>query len=284
MKRESAGILAVFAFAGFWEGSAWADVVPQSDYCVRTNEARRGAVINYAVVENPLENFEILHARQRFEQVQNMGVVVTNGTFFDPGAGVAIAKILTMRGSYAYGDRDKNDKEKPDRTMRRGGRFIDLDQRWGVGVRKDDGLLEVVQEKKADSPRLKTYLGGGGILLKDGKFAADENWQDRKTHPLPSGPSFPDDYRTRFVGRTALGVTKDKTKLLVVGVRPPGTNISGLAGIMKDLGAHDAVFYDGGGATAFAAGPLGGPRTVVVHPPDPSENLNPTHIVIRRCR
>ncbi|MDE2291532.1 MAG: phosphodiester glycosidase family protein, partial [Elusimicrobia bacterium] len=126
---------------------------------------------------------------------------------------------------------------------------------------------------------MRTYLGGGGLLLKDGAPALDAD------APAPGawGASFPADILGDRRGRTALGIAPapdGSQTLLVVSTRDSArADVRALARLMASLGASDAVFYDGGGAHGFAAG-----GRCLRLPSNPGEDLNPTHVVVKSCR
>lgn len=54
-------------------------------------------------------------------------------------------------------------------------------------------------------------------------------------------------------------------------------------GAAAELGAVDAVFYDGGKAAGFSAGPPGHPLRLH-SPPHKAEDVNPSHLVFKSCR
>ena len=240
--------------------------------CWRVGAEVAGRVVDYAQVENPARNFTVLRAPKRFADVADAGVVVANGTFFASRL-AALGDVLTPGAPpYAF----------PKRVIRtKDGRLVDLERRWGLGLRRDSGRLAVARGEDA-AAEMSTYLGGAGLLLAGGADASAQNWGDPET----PGPNFPEEYRTRRAGRIALGVKEvdGNQVLLVLAVPPePGTTAPELAGIMRALGATDAVFYDGGGALGFAAGPPGA-KDALILPTNPGEDENPTHIVIPACR
>lgn len=54
-----------------------------SDPCWRLGAQVGGLRVDYAVIEAPARNFTIVHGARRFSEVAELGVVVTNGTFFE---------------------------------------------------------------------------------------------------------------------------------------------------------------------------------------------------------
>ena len=90
-----------------------------------------------------------------------------------------------------------------------------------------------------DFDNISTAVGGGSWLLKDGvKTGADINIRGNQP-------------------RTAIGLTADKKQLIMMTIDGRHSTFSGvtqpvLAGIMKHLGASDAINLDGGGSTTMA--------------------------------
>ncbi|MBI5629670.1 MAG: phosphodiester glycosidase family protein [Elusimicrobia bacterium] len=247
-----------------------------------------GRAYHVAFIGNPERNLSIRHKRggEPFSRVQDLGVVVTNGTFFDPMLR-ALGDIL-IPGEPPYRPPWLVSKREP-------GRVVDLRRRWGVGVRRD-GTLAIARGRAALS-EMKLYLGGAGILLIGGADRSDDNYPETGV----PGISFPRDVIERRAGRTALGLALEngETILLIVNVPSPvglfeqgsaalglgdkGASVKELAQLMKTLGARDAVFYDGGGASAFAAGPPGA-KDILVPPSNPQEDRNPSHIIVKACQ
>jgi hypothetical protein len=90
-----------------------------------------------------------------------------------------------------------------------------------------------------DYKDIKTAIGGGTILVKDGRIA-------EFTHNIPGNHP-----------RTAIGITENKDELIMVTVDGRHTSFKGmsletLAKIMIDLGAYEAINLDGGGSTTMA--------------------------------
>jgi hypothetical protein len=106
-------------------------------------------------------------------------------------------------------------------------------------------------------PGVKHALGGGPTLLRSGEVLVTAMQEQ-----------FKPDISEGLAPRTAVGVTPDGQALLVtVDGRQPqlsrGLSLAGLAYLLKDLGAVDALNLDGGGSTAMAIGP-----TIVNRPSD----------------
>jgi exopolysaccharide biosynthesis protein len=220
-----------------------------------------------AVVENPAQNLTFLLQPRVFTSLCDDGEIVTNGTFF---SGSEPLGVVISGGEVLY--------SPPAKRFKSGSRWIDLGMRWGIGVLKDSSSLAVSDSDSAPGT-MRTFLGGGGLLLQDGEVAVAMN----ASPPDQWGASFsPSDILESRRGRTAFGLkTVDgRQELVVLSVKESaGATIAELAERMKSLGANDAVFYDGGGAAAFAAG--GRCREL---PSNPGEDLNPTHVVIKACR
>lgn len=92
---------------------------------------------------------------------------------------------------------------------------------------------------------MQTAIGGGPVLLQDGKIKITNNEERRF-----AGKAINDKHP-----RTAMGYTKDnKLILLVVEGRNPnagGANLVQLAQIFKDLGCVEALNLDGGGSSCL---------------------------------
>lgn len=221
-----------------------------------------------AKIENPAANFAVLAGPKAFRDVCGAGAVVTNGTFFAPGA--ALGDVV-VDGAVKYSPRGK------DRRFKKDDRWIDLGRRWGVGVLRGSGLLAVADGDEA-LDLMETFLGGGGLLLEKGEIATAENAPrfGQWSASLPS--SITEDAR----GRVALGLKVEDGKqvlLLLKTKNAAGATVERLAELMKSLGASDAVFYDGGGAQGYAMG-----GRCLILPSNPGEDVNPTHIVVKACR
>ena len=98
-----------------------------------------------------------------------------------------------------------------------------------------------------DRGRLKTAIGGWPRLIRDGKRNAEYSDILEGTRPGFSRGRHP---------RTAIGFNADSTKLiaLVVDGRRPsdaGMSLVELADAMLQLGAHNAIAFDGGGSTTM---------------------------------
>jgi hypothetical protein len=221
-----------------------------------------------ARVEDPAQNLSLLTEPRRFSEVCDAGVVVTNGTFFAPSQPYA---DVIVSGDVVYSPVGGG------RRFKRDERWVDLGRRWGIGVLKGSRSLAVADGDQA-LQTMETFLGGGGLLLEGGQDATSKDQPVADSY----GPAFPADILERRTSHVALGLKTEAGKqvLLVLVVKdPPGASIKELAALMKEQGAEDAVFYDGGGATGFAAG-----GCCLVEPSNPGEDRNPTHIVIKACR
>lgn len=197
------------------------------------------------------------------------GVVVTNGTFFglDPKGRLVPIGTVVSGGVARF-------SPSPLRITSRDGRLIDLDQRWGIGV-DGAGRARVLTGAQARSAALREYLGGAGLLLSGGAERLTENAYTTGQF----GPSFASDVLAGEAARTAAGITAAGELLLV---HAPHASLAELAAALKALGARDAVFYDGGGAAAFAAGPPG--SRAIDEPPEKRHDRNPSRLVVTSCR
>lgn len=102
--------------------------------------------------------------------------------------------------------------------------------------------------------KIAAAIGGGSILVKDGKIS-DFKINIKGNHP-----------------RTALGITKDKKKLMLVTIDGRDTSFKGvsqevLADIMISLGAYDAINFDGGGSTTMAVKSIEDENPKIVNKP-----------------
>lgn len=97
-------------------------------------------------------------------------------------------------------------------------------------------------------PGVKHVLGGGPSLLDDGQIRVTAEQEQ-----------FRADITAGRAPRTAVGIDeRDRLLLVTVDGRQPrrsiGLSLNGLAGLMRELGARDALNLDGGGSTAMAIG------------------------------
>lgn len=100
--------------------------------------------------------------------------------------------------------------------------------------------VDLNMSSNPDYKNIKTALGGGSIVLKEGKYVKNP-WdiQINGRHP-----------------RTAIGISKDRSQLIMVTVdgrskNSIGVTQLGLAQIMSELGSHEAINLDGGGSTTM---------------------------------
>jgi hypothetical protein len=148
----------------------------------------------------------------------------------------------------------------------------------GRGQRMLENLWARVQEGKADAdallrldvdPDARESVGGSPILVRDGK-----RW-------------FADDGRTLYAlrsPRTMAGWTRDGTLMLVTvdgrqGSYSAGMTMSEAADLMVDLGAVEALNFDGGGSTAFVVN-----GSVVNQPSDRAVRRSGKTVVVRSPR
>lgn len=131
------------------------------------------------------------------------------------------------------------------------------------------GRIELIPDfidKKALEPWMQNVVGGRPSLLVDGKNA------DTSGHPQLCPANNP---------RTAVGLTKDKRYLFIAVVDGRASNRAGMtcgqvASLMRELGAHDAMGFDGGGSTAMWIKGKG----IVNFPSDGSERTVANHLAL----
>ncbi|SCZ80564.1 phosphodiester glycosidase family protein [Acidaminobacter hydrogenoformans] len=98
-------------------------------------------------------------------------------------------------------------------------------------------------------------IGGGSVMVKDGKPVS--------TYTLNIAGQNP---------RTAAGITKDKSQLILLTVDGRTNNLRGLnqpelSQLLIELGAYDAINLDGGGSTTMVVRPVGSTALEVVNTP-----------------
>lgn len=114
--------------------------------------------------------------------------------------------------------------------------------------------IELVMESQPDFERIKLAIGAGSILVKDGVIAPF-------THNIEG-----------YQPRTALGITRDRKRLIAVTVDGRDKSFAGmtqlqLAGLMLELGAYYAVNLDGGGSSTMLARKPGDEQLSLVNLP-----------------
>ncbi|RKD21914.1 Predicted protein [Caminicella sporogenes DSM 14501] len=100
-------------------------------------------------------------------------------------------------------------------------------------------------ETNPDIEKLKLAVGGGSVILKNGRVLDKFTLDIKGRHP-----------------RSALGINKDKNEIILLTVDGrtssyPGATQTELANILLKLGAYDAINLDGGGSTEMIVKPLG---------------------------
>jgi len=100
--------------------------------------------------------------------------------------------------------------------------------------------IEIELSISPDCENIRTAVGGGTVLVKDGKIFEFTN-NISGSHP-----------------RTAAGISRDGDTLYLVTVdgrqtATPGMSQIQLAQLMTELGAHNAINFDGGGSTTMVA-------------------------------
>lgn len=225
-----------------------------------------------AVIADPGSNFRVDLGAKGFAKAARLGAVVTNGTFFSSTPqGLAPLADAVVDGRAAA-------RPPQDRMKASDGRLIDLAQRWGVGI-DGAGAAKVYTGQQARAAGLSQFLGGGGLLVYGGRPTLDAN----RAEPGVWGPAFPPDVLSRTTGRTALGVRQDGALVVLHAPRSPGAGLAALAQAALELGAVEAVFYDGGKAAGFSAGKPGAPDHLLSSPHQ-AEDVNPSHLVFKACR
>ncbi|MCF6465066.1 hypothetical protein C3E90_04045 [Clostridium sp. Cult2] len=101
---------------------------------------------------------------------------------------------------------------------------------------------------------IKFAIGGGSIILKDGKIT-NSNIDIKGRHP-----------------RTGIGITEDRNELIIATIDGRDTSYKGVsqeefAAILKGLGAYNALNLDGGGSTTMAIKPIDQQVAKVVNKP-----------------
>ncbi len=130
----------------------------------------------------------------------------------------------------------------------------------------------VTIEKDANLGLMQMVVGGGTQLVKDGKLA---------TFTQSSGGYQP---------RSALGINKARNELIMVtvdGRRNPyrGMTFTELAKLMMELGAYEAINFDGGGSTQIMGkAPWEETLSVLNTPSDGGERRMYTGLVVRKER
>lgn len=236
--------------------------------CWRIVEEEGRTAYYVTTVENPSVNFEIEYEPKTFGEARNRRDIVTaaNGTFFS--------------GPQPLGDvRDSQGREHhpQQRLLSKGVRLIDLGQRWALGRLKQGGFSVMTGDEAV--LRMDLYLGGGALLRLNGADQTASN----VANPKAFAASFEDAVLEAKRSRTAVGIKTDGAgqALLILHVPPSsGADIHDLARYMEDLGAQDAVMFDGGDAAAYSAGADGAQYLATF----PKRDLNPTHIFARACR
>lgn len=102
--------------------------------------------------------------------------------------------------------------------------------------------------------KIKFAIGGGSIILKNGEISLT-NINSKGSNP-----------------RTGMGINKDNTEMILVTIDGRDSSFKGVSqemfgGIMRDLGAYNAINLDGGGSTTMAIKPLGEDKAKVVNKP-----------------
>ncbi|MDR1210087.1 MAG: phosphodiester glycosidase family protein [Clostridiales bacterium] len=120
---------------------------------------------------------------------------------------------------------------------------------FAVGQR---GVLGV--SASVDMSGIESAITGGGKLLERGAIVSDGG-------EIPSGLN----------PRTAVGITADREKLILMAVDGRGASVGAdredLAALMLEYGAYEALAMDGGGSTAMAVRKTGADSAALVNKP-----------------
>lgn len=125
----------------------------------------------------------------------------------------------------------------------------------GIGTQ-----ITVHTEINPNINEINTAIGGGTLLVKEGKMVTNFTQNVTGNHP-----------------RTAIGISKDRKQLIMVTVDGRNVSFRGvtgqqMAGLMMELGSYEAIMMDGGGSTTMTTRELGTSRSSVInYPSDGSE-------------
>ncbi|SCY48656.1 phosphodiester glycosidase family protein [Alkaliphilus peptidifermentans] len=114
--------------------------------------------------------------------------------------------------------------------------------------------IKVHTDIKPNIENINLAMGGGTVLVKDGKVASfTQNVSGN--HP-----------------RTAIGITKDRKQLILITVDGRHASFKGvdgqqLAKLLIELGSHEAIIMDGGGSTTMTTRSIGDQTSRVVNYP-----------------
>lgn len=114
-----------------------------------------------------------------------------------------------------------------------------------------------------DYENIKAALGGGAVIVREGKSVNNTN----------------DINITGDQPRTGIGITRDKSQLMLVTLDGRHTSYKGMSQeafskILIELGAYEALNLDGGGSTTMVVNPIGDHKpTIVNNPSDGGERL-----------
>ncbi len=125
-----------------------------------------------------------------------------------------------------------------------------MDNQYIIAIKKDtlsqhtnfllyDGNISLNAVREIDKNAIDLALSGGGLLLKDSSFVSEGLRIDPEdTHP-----------------RSAVGINKKDNKIIFLTIDgrgdSKGANLEEVAAIMYELGATDAMSFDGGGSTTL---------------------------------
>jgi phosphodiester glycosidase len=145
------------------------------------------------------------------------------------------------------------------------------------GAMRVGDTTRVVLRFRPDRGRLCTLVGGWPRIVVDGTSIADSVDRIEGTFPRFSVTRHP---------RTAVGISRDSTKLLLTTVdgrqeSSSGMSLVELAALMRALGAFQAINLDGGGSTTMVI-----EGQVVNHPSDSAGEraVGNALLVVRRAR
>ncbi len=113
---------------------------------------------------------------------------------------------------------------------------------------------ELIVQGGINYHNLQMAIGGGGKVLIDGNTAVDSGLVLKGRHP-----------------RTAVGISEDKTKIIILSVDGRGDSIGAtheeMAELLKEYGAYNGMHLDGGGSTTMVASTVENQNLKVVSTP-----------------
>lgn len=114
-------------------------------------------------------------------------------------------------------------------------------------IARNGGVVRIVRKLSPDRGKIRTVVGGWPRIIREGKVDAQDADILEGTFPRFSSTRHP---------RTAVGFSKDSTKLILMTVdgrreSDSGMSLVELGQAMLSLGAFEAMAFDGGGSTTM---------------------------------